>query len=118
MKITTQLTHAEYFSFTRKREIIHPWKINTEIEERKTVDEALQSSIEAETATREEEDAKLQTAIDTESEERKSKDEELEGKTLTEEGTEFNPNSGELTLKSAAGTNDIKVQFSFNFGEF
>ena len=92
--------------------------INTEIEERKTVDEALQSSIEAETATREEEDAKLQTAIDTESEERKSKDEEIEGKTLTEEGTEFDPNSGELTLKSAAGTNDIKVQFSFNFGEF
>lgn len=92
--------------------------INTEIEERKTVDEALQSSIEAETATREEEDAKLQAAIDTESEERKSKDEEIEGKTLTEEGTEFNPNSGELTLKSAAGTNDIKVQFSFNFGEF
>ena len=92
--------------------------INTEIEERKTVDEALQSSIEAETVTREEEDAKLQAAIDTESEERKSKDEEIEGKTLTEEGTEFNPNSGELTLKSAAGTNDIKVQFSFNFGEF
>ena len=92
--------------------------INTEIEERKTVDEALQSSIEAETATREEEDAKLQVAIDTESEERKSKDEEIEGKTLTEEGTEFDPNSGELTLKSAAGTNDIKVQFSFNFGEF
>ena len=92
--------------------------INTEIEERKTVDEALQSSIEAETATREEEDAKLQTAIDTESEERKSKDEEIEGKTLTEEGTEFDPNSGELTLKSAEGTNDIKVQFSFNFGEF
>ena len=92
--------------------------INTEIEERKTVDEALQSSIEAETATREEEDAKLQAAIDTESEERKSKDEEIEGKTLTEEGTEFDPNSGELTLKSAAGTNDIKVQFSFNFGEF
>ena len=92
--------------------------INTEIEERKTVDEALQSSIEAETATREEEDAKLQAAIDTESEERKSKDEEIEGKVLTEEGTEFDPNSGELTLKSAAGTNDIKVQFSFNFGEF
>ena len=92
--------------------------INTEIEERKTVDEALQSSIEAETATREEEDAKLQAAIDTESEERKSKDEEIEGKILTEEGTEFDPNSGELTLKSAAGTNDIKVQFSFNFGEF
>ena len=92
--------------------------INTEIEERKTVDEALQSSIEAETAIREEEDAKLQAAIDTESEERKSKDEEIEGKTLTEEGTEFDPNSGELTLKSAAGTNDIKVQFSFNFGEF
>lgn len=74
--------------------------INTEIEERKAANEA------------------LQTAIDNETEERKTKDEEIEGKVLTEEGTEFNPNSGELTLKSAAGTNDIKVQFSFNFGEF
>ena len=46
------------------------------------------------------------------------KDEEIEGKLLTVEGTEFDPNSGELRLKSAAGTNDIKVQFSFNFGEF
>ena len=74
--------------------------INTEIEERKAANEA------------------LQTAIDNETKERKTKDEEIEGKVLTEEGTEFNPNSGELTLKSAAGTNDIKVQFSFNFGEF
>ena len=74
--------------------------INTEIEERKAANEA------------------LQTAIDNETEERKTKDEEIEGKVLTEEGTEFNPNSGELTLKSAAGTNDIKVHFSFNFGEF
>ena len=74
--------------------------INTEIEERKAANEA------------------LQTAIDNETEERKTKDEEIEGKVLTEEGTEFNPNSGKLTLKSAAGTNDIKVQFSFNFGEF
>lgn len=74
--------------------------INTEIEERKAANEA------------------LQTAIDNETKERKTKDEEIEGKVLTEEGTEFNPNSGKLTLKSAAGTNDIKVQFSFNFGEF
>ena len=74
--------------------------INTEIEERKAADEALQEAIDTEAATR------------------KAKDEEIEGKLLTVEGTEFDPNSGELTLKSAAGTNDIKVQFSFNFGEF
>ena len=92
--------------------------INTEIEERKAADEALQEAINAEAATREAEDAKLQEAINTETEERKAKDEEIEGKLLTVEGTEFDPNSGELTLKSAAGTNDIKVQFSFNFGEF
>ena len=74
--------------------------INTEIEERKTADEA------------------FHTALETETEERKGKDEEIEGKMLTAEGTEFDPKSGELTLKSATGTNDIKVQFSFNFGEF
>lgn len=92
--------------------------INTEIEERKAADEALQTAIDAEAATRESEDAKLQEAIDTEAATREAKDEEIEGKLLTVEGTEFDPNSGELTLKSAAGTNDIKVQFSFNFGEF
>ena len=110
--------------------------IDTEIEERKAADEALQTAIDTEAATREAEDAKLQEAINTETEERKAadealqeaidaeaeerkaKDEEIEGKLLTVEGTEFDPNSGELTLKSAAGTNDIKVQFSFNFGEF
>ena len=89
-----------------------------QIEERKAADEALQTAIDTEAATREAEDAKLQEAIDTEAATREAKDEEIEGKLLTVEGTEFDPNSGELTLKSAAGTNDIKVQFSFNFGEF
>lgn len=92
--------------------------INTEIEERKAADEALQEAINTETEERTAADEALQEAIDAEAEERKAKDEEIEGKLLTVEGTEFNPNSGELTLKSAAGTNDIKVQFSFNFGEF
>lgn len=92
--------------------------INTEIEERKAADEALQEAINTETEERKAADEALQTAIDTEAATREAKDEEIEGKLLTVEGTEFDPNSGELTLKSAAGTNDIKVQFSFNFGEF
>lgn len=92
--------------------------INTEIEERKAADEALQEAINTETEERKAADEALQEAINAETEERKAKDEEIEGKLLTVEGTEFDPNSGELTLKSAAGTNDIKVQFSFNFGEF
>lgn len=43
---------------------------------------------------------------------------ELDGKILTEEGTVFNTQNGVLTLKSKDGTNDIDVQFNFNFGTF
>ena len=67
--------------------------IATEIQERKDADAA-------------EKEARIAT------------DEEIKATILTEEGTSFDTNSGVLTLKSKGGTNDIKVQFSMNFGEF
>lgn len=54
----------------------------------------------------------------TEKEARIATDEEIKATILTEEGTSFDTNSGVLTLKSKGGTNDIRVQFSMNFGEF
>ena len=110
--------------------------IAKEAEARQEVDNQQWSAIENEGNVREEEDKKLYDAlaeearlreevdnqqweaINTEREERQAKDEEIEGKLLTQEGTEFNSEEGVLTLKSAAGTNDITVQFSFNFGDF
>lgn len=74
--------------------------IATEVQERKDADQALDEKIEAET------------------EERKAVDEEIKGTILTSDGTEFDKEKGILTLKSKDGTNDVKVQFSFNFGEF
>ena len=53
-----------------------------------------------------------------EKEARIATDEEIKATILTEEGTSFDIDSGVLTLKSKGGTNDIKVQFSMNFGEF
>lgn len=41
-----------------------------------------------------------------------------EGNMPTSEGTEFDAEKGKLTIKSNKGTNDIEVQFSFNFGTF
>lgn len=38
--------------------------------------------------------------------------------TLDSEGTVFNKETGVLTLKSKKGTNDIDIQFTFNFGTF
>lgn len=67
--------------------------IATEIQERKDADEA-------------------------EKNDRISNDEEIRGAILTSEGTEFNTEDGVLTLKSKDATNDIKVQFTMNFGEF
>ena len=67
--------------------------IATEIQERKDADAA-------------EKEARIAT------------DEEIKATVLTEEGTSFDTDSGVLTLKSKGGTNDIKVQFSMNFGEF
>ena len=120
--------------------------INEEIAARAAADEALTQAIEQEAMARVEKDTELENAINEEkaareakdaeleqaiadevaareaadAEEkaaREAKDEEIEGKLLTEEGTEFDKDNGVLTLKSAAGTNDITVQFSFNFGE-
>lgn len=44
--------------------------------------------------------------------------EELEAKLPVQEGSEYDPTTGELTLKSQGGENDIKVKFVFDFGQF
>ena len=67
--------------------------IATEIKERKEADEA-------------------------EKNDRISNDDEIRGTILTSDGTVFDSKNGVLTLKSKDATNDVKVQFSFNFGEF
>ena len=121
--------------------------LTAETEERKSADETLQSSISTvndnlvtaidninnnittivgeisesmqnETNARISADEALQEALTAETDERKSADEEIEGKLLTGKGTTFNAETGILTLKSEAGTNDIKIAFAFNFGEF
>ena len=55
-------------------------------------------------------------AVAAEASEREAADEALSGLILTSDGTEFDDESGILTLKSNGGANDILVQFSFNFG--
>lgn len=60
----------------------------------------------------------LNNKIEQEKTEREAKDAEIEAQLLTQEGTEFDKNSGILTVKSKGGTNDIQVQFNFNFGTF
>lgn len=60
----------------------------------------------------------LNNKIEQEKTERETKDAEIEAQLLTQEGTEFNKNTGVLTLKSKGGTNDVQVQFNFNFGTF
>ena len=103
--------------------------IMNETDARINADDALRSKLEDEAEKREEVDKDLQTQITTEVEERKKavedeakkreeKDAEIEGKTLTDVDTEFDSENGILTLKSKDGTNDITVQFNFNFGEF
>ena len=60
----------------------------------------------------------LNNKIEQEKTERETKDAEIEAQLLTQDGTEFNKDSGILTLKSKGGTNDVQVQFNFNFGTF
>ena len=60
----------------------------------------------------------LNDKIEQEKTDRETKDAEIEAQLLTQEGTEFNKNTGILTLKSKGGTNDVQVQFNFNFGTF
>ena len=88
-------------------------------------DNELTQAIEDEATERLTEDVRLQEEIENidakleqEIENRIEGDETLDGKILTPDGTEFDANTGILTLKSKAGTNDIDVQFNFNFGTF
>ena len=60
----------------------------------------------------------LNDKIEQEKTERETKDAEIEAQLLTQEGTEFDKDNGILTLKSKGGTNDVQVQFNFNFGTF
>ena len=85
---------------------------------REAKDTELEAAIQAEAEAREQKDAELEQAIADEAAAREQKDAELEGMMLTEEGTEFDSETGILTLKSKEGTNDIEVQFNFNFGTF
>ena len=104
-------------------------ELETKLTDEKTAREAkdteIQEKIDEEARVRAEKDAELgtkvdelQTKLDTEKTEREAKDVELAGKQLTQTGTEFNSESGILTLKSVDGINDVSVQFNFNFGEF
>ena len=86
--------------------------------EREAKDAELEQAIADEAAAREAKDVELEQAIADEKAEREAKDTELEGMMLTQEGTEFDSENGVLTLKSKDGTNDIQVQFNFNFGNF
>ena len=99
--------------------------------------EALQAEIERSTAKDAEHDAAIEelqqanqdiqdslqrledkdTEIEEEIDQLRQDMEDIEGKLLSEE-TAFDPQTGILTLKSNDGTNDIDVQFAFNFGVF
>lgn len=93
-------------------------RLNGEIERSTQKDTELEESVQAEAQTREARDTELEGRIETEEQVRAEKDTELEGMMLTQEGTEFNKDTGILTLKSKDGTNNIDVQFNFNFGTF
>ena len=107
---TKDAEHDARIEALEQKDIELEEKLNEEIEERIAADEELNTKIEQETAER-------IAADEAEAEARATKDAELEGDILTQEGTEFDSENGILTLKSADGTNDISVQFSFNFGE-
>ena len=106
--------------------------LEAETQARETKDAELEEAIndvsqalEAETQARETKDAELEEAINDvsqalaeEAEIRAAKDIEIENKHLVQEGTEFDKNTGTLTLKSKGGVNDVHVQFGFNFGTF
>ena len=92
--------------------------IEDETTERLAEDTRLQEEIDTLEEITQESIANLDTKIEQEKQDRIAKDEEIEGKLLTLDGTAFDTNSGILTLKSQDGTNDIEVQFNFNFGTF
>lgn len=60
----------------------------------------------------------INEAIEAERQIRDNKDKEIESKLLTSDGTSFDKDNGVLTLKSNGGTNDVQLQFAFNFGTF
>ena len=107
-------------------------KLQEEIDRSTAKDEELENALNEEIAQRQadvdalmEEDERINEKIDnvkeelsTEIETRQEEDERIEAEILTQEGTEFDKDSGILTLKSKGGTNDIEVQFNFNFGTF
>lgn len=95
-------------------------KLDTEISDRKEADETEKSE-------RQSKDDELERKIDEnkkstdeaiadEKTQREEKDTEIEGKLIKQDETEFDSQTGILTLKSNDGTNDIKVQFTFDFG--
>ena len=92
--------------------------IEDEATERLAEDTRLQEEIDTLEEITQESIANLDAKIEQEKQDRTAKDEEIEGKLLTSDGTVFDTNSGILTLKSQDGTNDIEVQFNFNFGTF
>ena len=92
----------------------------------------LNQSIDAERNERTAKDEEFDGRLNAEEQARTEKDDELSerisaieggqgdisGKILTQEGTEYDPTTGRLMLKSRDGSNDVEVQFSFNFGTF
>lgn len=88
------------------------------VEDLKVEDEKIKEKIQVLEEKVDAQDANLDEKLSEEREAREAKDAELEAQLLTEEGTEFDKDSGVLTLKSKGGTNDIEVQFNFNFGSF
>ena len=110
-------------------------RLNNEIERSTTKDEELENQLndlnqglEEEKAAREEKDAELEnsiqelrekdTIIQTQIDTLTERVETVEGQMFVQEGSEFDTNTGIMTLKSKSGNNDIQIQFNLNFGTF
>ena len=106
-------------------------KITEEIAAREEADATEKSEREAadiaEKEAREAKDTELEEKIDTNKAEtdaaievektaRETKDTEIEGKLIVENGTNFNPETGIITLKSNDDSNDIQIQLVLNMG--
>ena len=110
-------------------------KIDQEIERSTNKDEELEGQLndlnqrlDEETAAREEKDAELEnsiqelreqdTIIQTQIDTLTERVETIDGQLFVQEGSEFDTNTGIMTLKSKSGNNDIQIQFDLNFGTF
>lgn len=102
-KQTNTLEHTQIFS---------------KIDELKNTDNELKTRLSTIETNIDTQNGGLLGKLNQETELRKQKDNELEEKLLTASGTVFDKANGVLTLKSNGGTNDIKVQFNFDFGSF